>query len=125
MQNQPSVLLLDDLDHAMPLVSDAQEQVKEEGINSINKTQVFWDILCTARKTGVQMLVVASAQNQQQINKDLLTSQGRQAFDKILEIKPPSLVSLPIFPLSNKNVLIEQHMDQPVSEWCNHSVVIS
>lgn len=92
MQNQPSLLLLDDLDHAMPLVSDAQEQVREEGINSINKTQVFRDVLYSARKKGAQILVVASAQNQHLLNKDLLTSQGRQTFDKILEMQPPSLV---------------------------------
>ena len=34
------MLVLEDLDHAMPHVSDAQEQVQEEGNHSINKTQV-------------------------------------------------------------------------------------
>ena len=29
IQNEPSVLVLEDLDHAMPHVSDAQEQVQE------------------------------------------------------------------------------------------------
>ena len=38
IQNEPSVLVLEDLDHAMPHVSDAQ--VQEEGNHSINKTQV-------------------------------------------------------------------------------------
>ena len=31
------MLVLEDLDHAMPHVSDAQEQVQEEGNHSINK----------------------------------------------------------------------------------------
>ena len=30
IQNEPSVLVLEDLDHAMPHVSDAQEQVQED-----------------------------------------------------------------------------------------------
>ena len=79
----------------MPLVSDAQEVVREEGMNSISKTQILRDLLYISRKKGAQMLIVATAQNQHQINKELLTSQGRQTFDMILEIQPPSLVSLP------------------------------
>ena len=37
--NQPSVILLDDLDHTMPQVSDAQELVGGEGNSSIRKSQ--------------------------------------------------------------------------------------
>lgn len=38
IQHHPSVLLLDDIEHAMPQVSDAQEQIAEEGTTSIKKT---------------------------------------------------------------------------------------
>ena len=38
IQHHPSVLLLDDIEHAMPQVSDAQEQITEEGTASIKKT---------------------------------------------------------------------------------------
>jgi len=37
--SQPSVILLDDLDHTMPNVADAQEQIGEEGTASIRRTQ--------------------------------------------------------------------------------------
>ncbi len=37
--HQPSVILLDDLDHTTPQVSDPQEQIGEEGNASIKKTQ--------------------------------------------------------------------------------------
>lgn len=93
-QNQPSVVLLDNLDRSMPMVDDAQERVQEEGVNSINKTLVLRDLLGAARRRGAQIFVVASAQNKQQLNKDLLSSQGRQTFDSFLEIQPPSLVGL-------------------------------
>ena len=33
IQNEPSVLVLEDLDHAMPHVSDAQEQVQENQLD--------------------------------------------------------------------------------------------
>ena len=39
ISQQPSVVLLDDLDHAMPMVSDVQDQLGEEGNASISKTQ--------------------------------------------------------------------------------------
>ena len=76
----------------MPVVCDPQEQVDDKGISSINNTQFFRDLLYSTRKSGAQLLVVMSAQNEHQLNKDLLASQGRQTFDKILEIHPPSLV---------------------------------
>jgi hypothetical protein len=53
IQNEPSVLVLEDLDHAMPHVSDAQEQVQEEGNNSINKTQVRF--ACWGSSTSVEV----------------------------------------------------------------------
>ena len=34
IQNEPSVLVLEDLDHAMPHVSNAQEQVQENQLAS-------------------------------------------------------------------------------------------
>ena len=34
IQNEPSVLVLEDLDHVMPHVSDAQEQVRENQLAS-------------------------------------------------------------------------------------------
>ena len=37
--HQPSVLLLDDLDHCVPVFEDAQELVGEEGTASIKKAQ--------------------------------------------------------------------------------------
>lgn len=93
LQNQPSVLVLEDLDHAMPHVSDAQELVGEEGVNSINKTEVFRDLLGWVRSKKAHVVLVATARNRQQLNRELLTSQGRHTFDRVLEIQPPSLVS--------------------------------
>lgn len=95
IQNEPSVLVLEDLDHAMPHVSDAQEQVQEEGNNSTNKTQVFRDLLREARCRQAQVLVIATARNKQELNRELLTSPGTHTFDRVLEIKPPALVSIP------------------------------
>ena len=39
---QPSVVLLDDLDHAMPHFSDAQEEAVGEGVVSVRTAQGGW-----------------------------------------------------------------------------------
>ena len=129
------MLVLEDMDHVMPHVSDAQEQVQEEGNHSINKTQVkgcrinvehsvidtheyeagvstsylstaqklelcfilqvFRDILRVARCQEAQVLVIATARNKHELNRELLglTSQGTHTFDRVLEIEPLTLVS--------------------------------
>ena len=93
IHKQPSVLVLENLDLAMPLVTDAQEQVQEEGINSDNKTQLLKELLYRLRCKGAQVLVIATARNKQHLNMDLLSSQGRYSFDRVLEIQPPTMVS--------------------------------
>ncbi len=92
MQSEPSVLVLEDLDHALPLVSDAQEQVQEEGNNSANKTQLLRDLLRSVRQQAARVLLVATARNRQALNRELLTAPGTHTFDKVLEIQPPSMV---------------------------------
>lgn len=42
--------------------------------------------------SGAQVVVIATAQNKQQLNKDLLQSRGVHVFEKILEIDSPGLV---------------------------------
>lgn len=91
------MLVLEDLDHAMPHVADAQELVGEEGSNSINKTQVFRDMLHMARGRQAHVLVLVTARNRQGLNKELLSSQGRHTFDRVLEIHPPTLVRGEVF----------------------------
>ena len=55
--------------------------------------QVFRDILRVARCQEAQVLVIATARNKQELNRELLTSQGTHTFDRVLEIEPPTLVS--------------------------------
>ncbi len=40
-----------------------------------------------------QVVVIATAQNKQQLNSDLLQSRGMHIFEKTLEITSPTLVS--------------------------------
>lgn len=91
VQSEPSLLVLEDLDHALPLVSDAQEQVQEEGNNSANKTQLLRDLLRSVRQQAARVLLVATARNRQALNRELLTAPGTHTFDKVLEIQPPSM----------------------------------
>ena len=46
---------------------------------------------CRCQET--QVLVIATARNKLELNRELLTSQGTHTFDRVLEIEPPTLVS--------------------------------
>ena len=48
--------------------------------------QVFRDILRVARCQEAQVLAIATARNKQELNRELLTSQGTHTFDRVLEI---------------------------------------
>ena len=86
------MLVLEDVDQAMPHVSDAQERVQEEGSNSTSKTQMLRDLILEVRKKAAHVLIVATARNKQGLNMELLTSQGTHTFDTVLEIQPLALV---------------------------------
>ncbi len=118
------MILLDDLDHSTPQVTDPQEQLGEEGNASIRKTQgkellqvhfsfiklaifftvwlvvhfpVLLGLLDRVRHKKAQIVVIATAQNKQQLNSDLLQSRGSHIFEKMLEITSPTLVSLLVY----------------------------
>ena len=86
------MLILEDVDHAMPHLRDAQERVQEEGSNSTSKTQVLRDLILEVRKKAAHVLIIATARNKQMLNKELLTAPGTHTFDTTLEIQPLSLV---------------------------------
>lgn len=55
---------------------------------------VFLDCMAEVKRVGAQVVVIATAQSKQQLQKDLLQARGKHVFEKVLEIAPPSLVSI-------------------------------
>ena len=55
---------------------------------------VFLDCMAKVQRERAQVLVIATAQSKQQLLKDVVVSRGQHVFEKILEISPPTLVSL-------------------------------
>ena len=54
---------------------------------------VLLDLFELVQQQEARVVLIATAQNKQQLNSDLLQSRGVHVFEKILEIKPPTLVS--------------------------------
>ena len=50
--------------------------------------------MAKVQRERAQVLVIATAQSKQQLLKDVVVSRGQHVFEKILEIAPPTLVSL-------------------------------
>ena len=51
-------------------------------------------LLDLIHRKEARVVVIATSQNRQQLNKALLQSRGTHVFDKTLEITPPTLVSI-------------------------------
>ena len=58
---------------------------------------VLLDLIEDVDHSEAQVVIIATAQNKQQLNKDLLQSRGVHVFEKILEINPPSLVCIVVY----------------------------
>lgn len=75
---------------------------------------VFLDCMGKLQREGAQVLVIATAQSKQQLLKDVVLSRGQHIFKKVLEIAPPTLVSIPLevcfeycMALDNHNALLD------------------
>ena len=55
---------------------------------------VFLDCMAKVQREGAQVLVIATAQSKEQLLKDVVISRGQHIFKKVLEIAPPTLVSI-------------------------------
>ena len=55
---------------------------------------VFLDCMAKVQRECAQVLVIATAQSKQQLLKDVVPSRGQHTFEKVLEIAPPTLVSI-------------------------------
>ena len=55
---------------------------------------VFLDCMAKVQREGAQVLVITTAQSKQQLLKDVVISRGQHIFKKVLEIAPPTLVSI-------------------------------
>ena len=88
---QPSVILLDDLDHATPMTPEGQQDGTGEGISSSKRTQILIEYLMEVKRKKHKVIVIATAQTQQHLHPNLLQARGEHIFEHIIEIGAPSV----------------------------------
>ena len=71
--------------------------------------------MAKVQRERAQVLVIATAQSKQQLLKDVVVSRGQHVFEKILEISPPTLVSLSLEAFFERCMVFDNHCSSLLS----------
>lgn len=71
--------------------------------------------MAKVQRERAQVLVIATAQSKQQLLKDVVVSRGQHVFEKILEIAPPTLVSISLEAFFEPSVVFDDHCSSLLS----------
>ena len=91
---QPSILLMDNLDHICCNPDTLEEDINGEAPLSSRSAEYLVDMLHAARRGGATITLIGISRNQSALNPVLLNVKGgNQLFGKIVKLSPPNLVS--------------------------------
>ncbi|CAH1265421.1 PEX1 [Branchiostoma lanceolatum] len=88
--HQPSVILLDDLDHVTSNATSPEQEMSGEAMYSSHLAQVVRDIVEREIRAGTRLALIATCQSKISIHPSLIASRGLHVFQSIVEIKPPN-----------------------------------
>ncbi|XP_062571147.1 peroxisomal ATPase PEX1-like [Saccostrea cucullata] len=86
---QPSIILLDDLDHVVPAPSGPEAELGGEAIYGARIGEVIRDILRKEITNGGLLAVIATSQSRNSIHPLLMTSRGTHFLQELIRINPP------------------------------------
>ncbi|XP_078679011.1 peroxisomal ATPase PEX1-like isoform X1 [Branchiostoma floridae x Branchiostoma belcheri] len=88
--HQPSVILLDDLDHVTSNATNPEQEMSGEAMYSNHLAQVVRDIVEREIRAGTRLALIATCQSKITVHPSLIASRGLHIFQSIVEIKPPN-----------------------------------
>ncbi|KAI8503623.1 Peroxisome biosynthesis protein pex1 [Branchiostoma belcheri] len=88
--HQPSVILLDDLDHVTSNATNPEQEMSGEAMYSNHLAQVVRDIVEREIRAGTRLALIATCQSKITVHPSLIASRGLHVFQSIVEIKPPN-----------------------------------
>ncbi|XP_078596672.1 peroxisomal ATPase PEX1-like isoform X2 [Branchiostoma floridae x Branchiostoma japonicum] len=88
--HQPSVILLDDLDHVTSNATSPEQEMSGEAMYSNHLAQVVRDMVEREIRAGTCLALIATCQSKLSIHPSLIASRGLHIFQSIVEIKPPN-----------------------------------
>lgn len=86
---QPSVLLLDDLDHVVGVPSSPELEQSPEAFQSKQFAQVLKDLVKEGTSMGSLVVVIATSQSEHSLHPSLVSAQGTHLFQCFKCIHPP------------------------------------
>ncbi|MGH0142184.1 UNVERIFIED_CONTAM: hypothetical protein FKN15_052238 [Acipenser sinensis] len=89
---QPSLLLLDDLDHIAGAASSPEQEQGPEALLGKQLAQALTDLASEAVVHGSLIALIATSQSERSLHPSLVSVQGSHFFQCFTSIKPPSQV---------------------------------
>ncbi|XP_074840846.1 peroxisomal ATPase PEX1 isoform X2 [Carettochelys insculpta] len=86
---QPSILLMDDLDHIVGVPSTPEQETSPEAIQSYRLTHVLKDVIKEVISMGSLIALIATSQSERSLHPSLVSAQGTHIFQCFKHIQPP------------------------------------
>ncbi|XP_077987933.1 peroxisomal ATPase PEX1-like [Glandiceps talaboti] len=90
---QPSVIILDDLDHVTSAPLGPEQEVGPEAVYNTRVAQTFKDIIMSSLSSNHKIVVIATSKSQKTIHSSLVATRGTHIFQSIIEMTPPDLTA--------------------------------
>uniref|UniRef100_A0A8C4YBJ4 Peroxisomal ATPase PEX1 n=1 Tax=Gopherus evgoodei TaxID=1825980 RepID=A0A8C4YBJ4_9SAUR len=86
---QPSILLMDDLDHIVGVPSTPEHENSPEAVQSFRLTHVLKDVIKEVISMGSLIALIATSQSEHSLHPSLVSGQGAHIFQCFKHIQPP------------------------------------
>ncbi|XP_039379575.1 peroxisome biogenesis factor 1 isoform X6 [Mauremys reevesii] len=86
---QPSILLMDDLDHIAGVPSAPEHENSPEAVQSYRLTHVLKDVIKEVISMGSLIALIATSQSEHSLHPSLVSGQGAHIFQCFKHIQPP------------------------------------
>ncbi|XP_050795457.1 peroxisomal ATPase PEX1 isoform X3 [Gopherus flavomarginatus] len=86
---QPSILLMDDLDHIVGVPSTPEHENSPEAVQSYRLTHVLKDVIKEVISMGSLIALIATSQSEHSLHPSLVSGQGAHIFQCFKHIQPP------------------------------------
>ncbi|XP_024074812.2 peroxisome biogenesis factor 1 isoform X3 [Terrapene carolina triunguis] len=86
---QPSILLMDDLDHIVGVPSTPEHENSPEAVQSYRLAHVLKDVIKEVISMGSLIALIATSQSEHSLHPSLVSGQGTHIFQCFKHIQPP------------------------------------
>ncbi|XP_070537821.1 peroxisomal ATPase PEX1-like [Ptychodera flava] len=90
---QPSVILLDGLDHVTSAPLGPEQELGPEAVYNTRVAQTLKDIILSSLSANHRVALIATSKSQKTIHSSLVATRGTHIFQNMVEMTPPNAVA--------------------------------